>query len=129
MAKILFVVLPLLMLGDWGRAKARNMLLGPLPPSVKNGMGPMGEFMSLINRHFRQRLDKVARFSDATLGKFAGPVLLVVGDRDPMLDSAETVRRQQQNMPQTEVLLLDNVGHAVIGQTQPVSEFLRRTLL
>jgi hypothetical protein len=44
-----------------------------------------------------------------------------------MLDPKETIQRLRANAPQTEVLSLPNVGHAVIGQTAPILEFLLRT--
>jgi pimeloyl-ACP methyl ester carboxylesterase len=128
MAKIMFVILPLMMLGTWGRAKAKRMIIGPMPDAGTSGARAVSEFVSLINRHFRQRLDKVARFSDATLRRVTVPVLLIVGEKDPMLDPRETIERFRADAPQTEVLSLPNVGHAVIGQTAPILEFLLRTV-
>lgn len=129
MAKILFVILPLMLLGKWGRDRARRLMIGPMPGAGVDGSGAeaVGAFMGLINRHFRQRLDKVTQFSDETLGRLTMPVLLIVGDQDPMIDPVETVARLCRSAPQTEVLRLPDVGHAVVGQTGPVEEFLRRT--
>ncbi len=127
MAKILFVILPLMMFGSWGRAKARQMILGPMPDADNPGAIEASDFLSLINRHFRQRLDKVARFSDDTLKRLTMPVFLIVGEKDPMLDPAETVRRLKDNAPQTEIRSLPDVGHAVLGQTKPILDFLLRT--
>lgn len=126
MAKIVFVILPLMMLGTWGRAKAKHMILGPMPATDSLGAKALNDFVSLINRHFRQRLDKVARFSDATLKRVTMPVFLIVGEKDPMLDPLETIQRLENAAPQTEVLSLPNIGHAVIGLTRPVLDFLLR---
>jgi pimeloyl-ACP methyl ester carboxylesterase len=127
MTELLFVILPLMMFGKWGRAKARRRMLGPMPGANDPRARAVGEFVSLINRHFRQRLDKVARFGDATLKRLTMPILLIVGEKDPMLDSRETMQRLTDNAPQTEALSLPDIGHAVIGQTRVILEFLRRT--
>lgn len=125
MAKLVFVILPLLMLGKRGRARATRMMIGPMPDT--DGAGAVNEFVALINRHFRQRLDKVARFGDAALKGLTMPIFLIVGEKDPMLDPVETIQRLKDNAPQTEVLSLHDVGHAVVGQTKPILDFLLRT--
>lgn len=126
MSKLLFVILPLMMLGTWGRSRAQHLLLGPMTAPVTPEAVLVGEFASLIHRHFRQRLDKVARFDDAALARLSMPVFLIVGAKDPMLDPAETIERLTANAPQTEVLVLENAGHALVGQTGPILEFLQR---
>lgn len=69
----------------------------------------------------------MARFDDATLGRLTMPILLIVGEQDPMLDPVETIARLKANAPQVEILSLPDVGHAVIGQTAPILDFLLRT--
>jgi pimeloyl-ACP methyl ester carboxylesterase len=128
MAKIVFVILPLMMLGKWGRAKAKHMILGPMPATDSLGAKALNDFVSLINRNFRQRLDKVARFSDETLRRLTMPVLLIVGALDPMLNSEETKARLEQHVPRLETITLPDVGHTVVGQTLPILDFLRRSL-
>lgn len=56
MAKILFVILPLMMLGTWGRRKAGRMILGPMPDAASPGAAMARDFSMLIHRHFRQRV-------------------------------------------------------------------------
>lgn len=127
MAKLLLVILPLMMFGKWGRDKAQRMMLGPMPDANGSDASEVNDLLSLINRHFRQRLDKVVRFSDTTLKRLTMPVFLIVGEKDPMLDPVETIQRLKDNAPNTEVLTLQNVGHAVVGQTKLILEYLRRT--
>jgi pimeloyl-ACP methyl ester carboxylesterase len=84
--------------------------------------------MDLILKHFRQNLAKVSRFGDEQLRALVMPVLLIVGARDAMLASAETRRRLEAHVAGVEVRWLENVGHAVVGQTAPILEFLRKVL-
>jgi len=126
MAKLTFTVLPLMLLGGWGRRKAMTRMLGPTGFGDASGAQAVEAFTSLINRHFRHRMDKLTRFDDATLGRLAMPVLLIVGALDPMLDSAETRQRLAAAVPDLEVIVLPDIGHAVVGQTAPILEFLER---
>lgn len=126
MPKLLFTVLPLMLFGDWGRRKAMARMLGPTSFDDTDEGREVNGFMALINRHYRQRLDKLTRFDDATLGRLAMPVLLIVGMLDPMLDAAETRRRLQAAVADLEVRELPDVGHAVVDQTEPILEFLLR---
>src|SRR5690606_2015191 len=102
-------------------------ILGPIPFGDSPEARAAAEFNSLISKHFRQRLDKPTRFSDEVLRRLVMPTFLVVGSQDPMLDSAETKARLREAVKHLEILELPNFGHAVIGQTEPVLAFLRRT--
>jgi len=126
MPKLLFTVLPLMLFGDWGRRKAMARMLGPTSFDDSPEGRAVNDFMALINRHYRQRLDKLPRISDDALRRLAMPVLLIVGALDPMLDSAETRNRLEVAAADLEVLGLPGVGHAVVDQTAPILEFLRR---
>jgi pimeloyl-ACP methyl ester carboxylesterase len=125
--KLLFVILPLLWLGSWGRRKAATKMLGESDASPSPASTVVGEFMSLIFKHFRQNLARVARFSDEALASVRSPVLLIVGARDAMIDSAETRRRLEAAIATLEVRWLPQTGHAVVGQTAPIEDFLLRT--
>lgn len=43
-----------------------------------------------------------------------------------MLDSHDTVKRVERTVPHASVILLPEVAHAIVGQTQPILDFLRR---
>jgi hypothetical protein len=51
-------------------------------------------------------------------------VLAVVGGRDAMLDSPGTRRRLEHAVPRATVRLLPDAGHVLLGQTEPILEFL-----
>jgi pimeloyl-ACP methyl ester carboxylesterase len=126
MPKLLFTVLPLMLFGDWGRRKAMTRMLGPTSFDDTAEGREVNDFMALINRHYRQRLDKLTRFDDEALRRLTMPVLLIVGSLDPMLDSAETRTRLEAAAADLEVQELPGVGHAVVDQTGPILEFLLR---
>jgi pimeloyl-ACP methyl ester carboxylesterase len=125
--KLLFVILPLLLLGTWGRRTATAKMLGAYEANPSPAAQAVGDFMSLIFKHFRQNLAKVPRFSDEALARVRSPVLLIVGARDAMIDSADTRLRLERTVAELEVRWLADVGHAVVGQTAPIEEFLLRT--
>lgn len=125
-AKLLLVILPLLLLGPWGRRRAQRALLGALPDDGTGAAKAAWDFMALINKHFRPNLAELSRFGDEALRGIRVPLLAIVGARDALLDSAETRARLLANVQGAEVRWLPDVGHAVVRQTATVLEFLRR---
>ena len=55
------------------------------------------------------------------------PILVIVGDKDVLVDQAETRVRLQKTSKLAEVTYLDGVGHLVVGQSAAVSEFVERS--
>ena len=74
---------------------------------------------------FRPRTETLPVFSDEALRGLELPVQVTVGERDRMFDSARTARRFSGCVPHSQVRVLPGVGHAVMGQTDPVLVFLR----
>jgi pimeloyl-ACP methyl ester carboxylesterase len=124
--KLLFGILPLMLFGERGRRKAMEKMLGPVAFEDSREAHAVAAFMNLVSKHFRQNLAKVTRFDDAALERLTMPVFAIVGGRDPMLDSQETKQRLERRAADAQVLYLPDVGHAVVGQTEPILEFLRR---
>jgi len=109
--------LPLFALGAWGRRRVVGIVTG-------TDLGPMRDAIAATFRHFRPRVE-IPVFDDATLTRLTMPTLVVVGDRDVMISSAETVRRLASTVPHADVRVLPGVGHLVQGQASAVLEFLR----
>jgi pimeloyl-ACP methyl ester carboxylesterase len=122
---ILFKVFPLLMLGPWGRRKAREMILGRAPAKVSPAIQHFIDFVTLINERFRPRRVKLPVFSDDALKRLTMPLMAIVGGKDVLFDSAETKRRLERNVAHAEVRYLPEAGHMIPGQTAPILEFLR----
>jgi pimeloyl-ACP methyl ester carboxylesterase len=125
-ASFLWKVVPLLLLGGWGRRKAMAVALGSSPGPATPVERAFGEYVALIHTHFRPRREKLPVFSDAALRGLTLPVLAIVGARDALLDSRDTERRLRRAAPSAEVELLPDAGHLVRGQSARILDFLMR---
>jgi pimeloyl-ACP methyl ester carboxylesterase len=123
---ILFKMIPLRMLGPWGTRKLREMILGRSPDNPSPALQHFLNFVSLIHENFRGRMVKMPVFSDDALKRLTMPVLAIVGGKDVLLDSAQTKRRLEQNVPHAETRYFPDAGHYIPNQTAPILEFLRR---
>jgi len=109
--------------GKWGMRRSIKAVAGVDARETPE----IADYLTLIFTHFLPRLDRLPVFSDEALRKLAMPVLVIVGGRDAMLDSHDTARRITHAVPHADVTLLPDVPHSVIGQTQPIPEFLLTT--
>ena len=117
-------LLPVLLLrpfGTWGMLRSLTIATGLDGPQVR----PFLDYMAVIHRHFRPRTQRLPVFPDDALVTLTMPVLVIVGDRDAMLDSRDTVRRLNQTVPHAVTTLLPGVGHSIVGQAERVLQFLR----
>ena len=85
----------------------------------------IAEYLTLMFTHFLPRRDRLPVFPDEALRKLTMPVLVIVGAHDAMLDSHDTAERARRAVPHATVTVLPDVAHAIIGQTQPILDFLR----
>ncbi|MBV9744030.1 MAG: alpha/beta hydrolase [Acidobacteriia bacterium] len=127
-ASFLIKVLPLQLLGEWGRGKAYQIALGPLPASPSPGYKPFAEFAALIQRNFRPRRTRLPIFSDEALRRLNMPVLAIVGGQDAILDSYGTKRRLEKAALGASVCLLPECGHLLPGQNSRILDFLTEAL-
>lgn len=124
---IVFKTIPLRLLGEWGRRKASELVLGPAPANPSPAIQSFLNFISLIHENFRPRMVKFPLFSDEALRRLTMPVMAILGGQDVLLDSAETKRRLEQNVPQADVRYYPEAGHFIRGQTAAILEFLLTT--
>ena len=122
---IVFITLLSRMFGGWAKRKLMERILGRAPVDPTPPVKAFIDFMALIRRHFRPRMVKMPVFSDSALRNLSAPVLVIVGGRDVLLDSAGTKRRLEQNAPRAQVVYLPDAGHLIHGQWERVREFLR----
>ena len=106
--------LPFLFLGDWGgRRIARSV-----------ARGAAEDLIVATFKHFRPRV-ALPVFDEDTLRRLTMPTLVIVGGRDVMIDSDDTVRRLANTVPHADVRLLPEAGHHITGQALALVEFLR----
>jgi pimeloyl-ACP methyl ester carboxylesterase len=91
------------------------------PAAVK----AFGEFIQLTFRHFIPRREKLPHLPDEGLQRLTMPVLAVLGARDALIDSPSTRRRLEANLPDVQVRWLEDAGHFLPRQTEPVLAFLK----
>ncbi|WP_152360154.1 alpha/beta fold hydrolase [Microlunatus speluncae] len=107
--------------GPWGVRRTAGLVTG----LDRQTLGPVLDSIVDTFAEFRPRTERLPVFGDQALGGLAMPTMIIVGDRDVMYDSAETARRAEALLPNSSVTVLPGVGHAVLGQTEQVLEFLR----
>ncbi|MCK9904582.1 alpha/beta hydrolase [Frankia sp. Cpl3] len=122
--------------GTWGARRTMRLVAGvdgspratattTTTPSATPQNSEFLNYMTLIHRSSRPRRDRMPVFSDEALRRLVMPMLVIVGERDALLDSQETARRLAQNVPHASVTMLPGVAHSIAGQTRPILEFLR----
>jgi pimeloyl-ACP methyl ester carboxylesterase len=121
--KVGFVVKALLYkpFGEWGMRRSIKAVAGVDPRT----MPEVADYLTLTFTHFLPRRDRLPVFPDETLRKLTMPTLVIAGTEDAMLDSHDTAKRLRNAVPHAKVVLLPGVAHSIIGQTQPVLDFLR----
>lgn len=121
---VLIWALPLLLLGPWGRRKMREKISGPAPANPSPAEMAVADFMALVFRHMRQRTGSFPTFSDDSLRKLTMPVMAILGGRDVFIDSRRVKRRLEKTLPNARLLFLPEARHSIVGQTQPILDFL-----
>lgn len=107
--------------GQWGLRRSIKAVAGV----DARAMPEIAEYLTLMFTHFLPRRDRLPVFPDEALRKLTMPVLVIVGAHDAMLDSHGTARRISHTVPHATVTVLPDVAHSIIGQTQPILDFLR----
>jgi len=81
------------------------------------------QYSALIAKAFNPRMS-LPLLSDAEITTLTMPTLLIVGARDPLLNSAKTRARLERLAPHLETAWLPEAGHVLVGQTAQVLAFL-----
>jgi pimeloyl-ACP methyl ester carboxylesterase len=123
---ILFKILFYSLFGAWGRRALRTAILGRMPTDGSPAAQKFGEFFALLQESTRPRKEKLPLFDDAALRRLTMPLLAIVGGKDAPLDSADTRRRVEALVPNSEVRYLEEAGHFIPGQGDVMAEFLQR---
>jgi pimeloyl-ACP methyl ester carboxylesterase len=117
---------PLLFLGPWGHRRALNVDMGFGAQEHDPANREFLRLFKLVQQHFVARMTALPYFSDRSLKALKMPMMVVVGARDAVLDSAETRKRVEANVRNAEVMYLENAGHGLADCTREIYEFLRK---
>jgi pimeloyl-ACP methyl ester carboxylesterase len=86
---------------------------------------PYLDYLVLVFTHFRPRTSRqLPLFSDKTLAGLQMPILMIVGGKDTLIDSAASRRRLERAAPHAKVLWLPEASHFLSGQAEPIEAFL-----
>lgn len=122
-------VVPLRLLGPWGKRKIRERILGPAGQVPATGPArTFGEMMQAISQHVNPRMDRLPCLDDASLAALGHmPLLAILGGRDVMLDSLDTRRRLERTLPRAHIELRPEARHHPGACTREVLDFLVRS--
>lgn len=124
----LLKAVPLLLLGQWGKRKMRELVFGPTPKVLPEMIRPLAELMETVGGAIRPRVVSIPRLTDEQLGQLKMPILAVVGGRDVLLDSVNTRARLQRAVPHAEIHFIEDGYHFLPDQAPRVMDFLERTV-
>jgi pimeloyl-ACP methyl ester carboxylesterase len=107
--------------GRWGLVKSFELVSGRTDVLPK----PALDALLVVFRHFRPRMERIPRFTDADLASLSMPVQVMVGSDDALLNSKETRDRVERCVRNASVVYVENAGHILPPQTATVAEFLK----
>lgn len=125
----LLKVLPLLLLGSWGKQRMWELVFGPAPKVLPQDMQPLAEMMESVGRAVKPRVVRIPRLTDAQLRELGMPILTIIGGRDVLLDSRDTRDRLQRTVPRAKICFIEEGYHFLPDLAPRVMEFLERSML
>lgn len=125
----LLKVLPLLLLGAWGKRRMWQLVFGPAPMTPPVELQPLSDLMEAVGRAEKPRALRITQLTDAELAQLRVPILAIVGGRDVLLDSRDTRDRLQKCAPQAEICFIDEGYHFLPDLAPQVMDFLEQKFL
>lgn len=124
---ILWWVIPLSLMGDWGKNKVRELMIGKPAEHRSSLANRLATFLALIPKHFNPRLEELPIFTDAQLAGISAPVMAVVGGKDMMLDAQTMRSRLQSNVYDLTLDYLPEARHFPGDRSEQIFDFLSAT--
>jgi len=84
----------------------------------------MLHYQKCIRNGFQYRTGKIPFVSDENIRNLTVPCYVIVGEKDIMLSSQDTIQRIQKLLPTAQTNYLEGEGHALVNVTKEVSDFL-----
>ncbi|GGL02790.1 Ndr family protein [Sphaerisporangium melleum] len=111
--------------GRWGRRVSMRAALGPMEPPSTPEARRFADYFMLVSENVKYRQEPLPVLDDAGLRRLTMPMLVLLGGRDGLLDSAGTQRRLRAAAPHARIDLRPEVGHLIVGRTRQILDFLR----
>lgn len=107
------------MFGRWGVQGINRLVNGnqPIHPEAQ-------KFLEAIYTNFNTRVEGEYLFSDEELKRINMPVLYIGGAQDALFDTKAAAARIQRFVPQARVVMIPEMGHALINLAQQIVPFL-----
>jgi len=118
-------VLPLLLMGKWGRRKMAEKISGPASANPSPAEKAVSDFMAIVFKNMTQRNKSLPDLSDECLKRLTMPVMAILAGKDVFVDSQRAKSRLEKNVTGARIDFLPESYHSITNQTQPVLEFLR----
>lgn len=84
----------------------------------------MLQYQKCIRYGFQYRTGKIPLFSDDMIRNLPMPCSVIVGEKDIMLSSTDTLKRMEKLLPSAQRLCLKGEGHTLVKVTRKVCDFL-----
>lgn len=119
-ASFMLKAILLMLLGEKGREKIALSLYGEQTVSKETI-----KYTTFIATHFKPRTGKIPVFSDEQLQRLTMPILCVAGEKDVMLNSAQTADRMHTLLPNADMRVISGAGHALVSVTKGIASFMK----
>jgi len=116
----IFKAIFLTFLGNYGQKKMEQMIF-----HSKNIDSQTSEYFKLISKGFKPRKGFPPLFTDEELNIISMPLLYLGGDHDVLIDIEKTVQRIKRIIPQSNIKIIKNMGHAITNVTEEISTFIK----
>lgn len=105
--------------GERGIHKLNKIVYGnqPVPKEVI-------EVSTILTRNFNPRMDTPPVFSDQNIRQLTMPVLYIAGKLDALLQSEKSAKRLKSLLPNAQINIIPNAGHALIDIRDKIIPFL-----
>jgi len=81
-------------------------------------------YTMLIAENFNPRMEIIPILNDESISRISCPVLLIVGENDVLINAGKTAGRMRELLSTSDVLILPDAGHVLIGLQKRIQEFL-----
>ncbi len=118
----LFKALPLMMMGNWGI----NRISRIVSPGVELSDEVL-KFGRLVSRNYKPVTEPIPLLRDREMENLSMPLLYFGGTEDAILKTIDAAERLERFQPEAEINILEGVGHTILGKTEEILKFLRKS--